>query len=417
MSTITERIQKSYIFQRFASAALIYSVSLYLARVLGEEKFGEVAFFLYFVKFMLTGQLGSVSGYILENYRNQEKTSVEDECLFLIGYSAHLIMIAICVFLIGLYIGKIYTLSAIAFTLTTPFFSLEPILRVRKYFYVSLLPDLILYVTILASLIIVKSFGHEALLNPESIILNSYLLIPISYIFLFSLVKETGIPFLNLCRAGASTKLIVKKYLNLIGAGFPAYLSTLAFSLLLFIDRFFLERYHSAAVLSSYMLGFQLCVGASLAITSKNFVSVVEIGEAYQREGSTKDIFWKQLRESTLIAIPAFAGLLAIAWIMQNHLLEGYATLFQSTCILGLGMMIFSISGSISPIVFFMKRQRVLTSAMMCFLVISLLGNTTVLYYQLSPNLLVFLTGLYLSVYGVFSICFSWNCSRVKYSS
>lgn len=403
-------VSNSFIFQRGVAAALIYGCSLYLAKATGEDSFGEIAFFLYLVKFMKMGHLGSVSGYIYAYYQS-DRREVQSPA-YLISYSTHLGLVALFVYFSSSYLGKVYALAAIGFALLIPFFSIEPILRVHKQFYISLLPDLVLYISVALSHIFLQESGLYITGETAKVIEFSFIFMLGFYPVLIILWRKYSDHLVNSSRDKIDVCSVSRDYLNCIAKGFPIYLSTLSFSLLLFVDRFFLERYYSHFSLSLYMLSFQLALGASLPITSKNFVGLVEIGEEFKEKGSIDALFRRQLRYALVIGLLTYSGLVISSWVLENRLLTSYSNLALTTSLLGLGLTIFSVSGSISPIVFFFKRQHVLLLGMFGLVSFSIINNLMALVLDLSPIYLTCVTSASLAFYGLFATYFAWNCSR-----
>ena len=369
------------------------------AWALGPQQYGQLAMMAFVGKMMLVGNFGSVSGYI-HRYYDQHQNAVDTRG-YLGAYLVHLILVALLAYWVSTFAGKIYSLGVLFFALLIPYFIIEPVLRVRRHFYVSLLPDIVISLAICASLVIARVFKGE--LRADSLIF---------LYFVLTLIFLSYLPYLWwICRQWRTLRVDERcrspiYYLSLVRTGFPMYLGTVGFLLLQFVDRFFLEQFHSPEALGTYMLAYQLASGATLLLTAQNFVAVVDFGELRRDNRSLTTALSRRLKSALIVGALSFLILLGISVFLETHFLESYSGLARNAAALGFGLCLFQIAGSVTPIAFYLRRQTVLTLGMFCLVVLSILHNLFVLQLDLFPLWISAFTGLWLSTYGVMGILF-----------
>lgn len=398
----------SFIIQRLVVAGIVFFTSLLLAKILGTDNFGQVAFYMYLIKFFLFSQFGSESGFFYQFY--SPAGSLESET-YLTFYSFQLWVVALLICLASYFLGGVYFFASLGFALLVPFFAVGPVLRINRIFGATLLPDLIISLTTFAGVGVWKLFRFGSTAENTEILLFSVLFIIVFYPVVVSMYSRLGVRiFLKIIRDQA----LFNSYLKTVQVGIPLYLATLAYTLLLMVDRFFLEKYYSPQSLSVYMLAFQLVTGASLPLSSQNFVSVIDIGEKNQDGNAMHKVLRRQLRQSALIGVWAYLGLIAIAVVLEKWYLTGYDGLVLFCAILGLGLILFFISGSVTPIAFYNGRQGFLTKFLFVIVGLSVLHNLWVIYMKWSAMWVAFFTAGSLGLYSVFAIFLSWNIIRQK---
>lgn len=407
-----QRIFHSFVFQRIAAAGIVFLCSFLMAKMLGPRKFGYLAFVLYLTKFLINGHLGSVGGYIF-SFFNKSNTLLN--CKFPLYYGIHLCLVVLVILLSGHWLGENYQLAAILFFILIPMFVLEPILRAHKSYYVSLLPDLLLYS---GTALVVLLVPDPATTSIKAIVYSTVLvLILLSLMALFLLVRNNK----NILTAswhpyseGFFQNL--KNYMALIEKGFILYLGSMAFTIFLFVDRFFLERFHEPNALGIYMLAIQLTTGVSMVISSQNFVNVVTIGEMVK---NNNDLVHKSLigtlRWSLFVALISFTLLIISAVIIEKIILPDYHGLVLYCIPLGLGFIAFYVSGSITPILFFSGRQTFPTLLMFLTASLCVAVNILIVFYHIKTVFLPWFTGAWLLCYSLIAICYSvFVAKRIK---
>jgi O-antigen/teichoic acid export membrane protein len=396
----------SFVFQRIAAAGIVFLSSLFLAKALGSEVFGQIAFYMYIIKFILAGQLGSESGFFYRYYSDSLQFNVSDYFLF---YSLHLVAVAGFVYLSSFLVGNIYFYASVGFALLIPFFSIGPLLRVSRIFYATLLPDIIISLTVVVSVCLFKYVYHSEHVNTNVILSPAILLILIFYPMLLILYKKLK---LTMHFRIVNDITFWKSYIQIVRDGIPLYLATLAYTVLLMVDRFFLEKYHSSKALSLYMLSFQLAMGASLPMSSQNLVSVIDIGEKNRENASMRAVLMNQLNKSLKIGIPSYLCLIALAFCLERWFLVEYDGLVELSAALGLGLILFFISGSVTPIAFYNEKQTILTVSLFAMTIVSVIHNLAVIYFKLSAHWIAYFTSIWLILYSVFAMYFTWGVIR-----
>jgi O-antigen/teichoic acid export membrane protein len=398
----------SFVFQRIVAAGIVFLSSLFLAKALGSEVFGQVAFYMYLIKFILAGQLGSESGFFFRYYSNSLQFSVTDYFLF---YSLHLLVVSGFVYLSSFWLGNIYFFASIGFALLIPFFSIGPLLRISRIFYATLLPDIIISLAAVASVCLLKYIYRSEEVNTNVILSSAVLFTLLVYPILLLLYKKLR---LSMHFKIVSDVKLWESYIRIVRDGIPLYLATLAYTVLLLVDRFFLEKYHSSRELSLYMLSFQLAMGASLPMSSQNLVSVIDIGEKNRENASMRSVLQKQLKKSLIIGIPSYLCLIVLAFCLERWFLVGYYGLMKLSAALGLGLILFFVSGSVTPIAFYNEKQTVLTVSLFAMTIVSVIHNLAVIYFKLSSHWVAYFTSTWLILYSVFAIYFTWGVIRRK---
>lgn len=400
LKKIFKKIFDNFIFQRIIAAAIVFLCSFFLAKRLGPEKFGYLAFIFFLVKLFLNGHLGSVSGYI---YVSFNKSSNLLTCRFPLYYFIHLVIISLIILIVSKWLGENYWFAGLLFFLIIPLYVIEPILRTHRIFYISLLPDIFLY---FGSFLVVL-FSHDSG-NIKTIIHKTMLVIVLFSILFFSLLKDKKIILMTSWHKHSNNfTQNIKSYIALLWEGFPLYLGSMAFTLFLFMDRYFLERYHEANYLGIYMLAIQLTMGLGMVISSQNFVNVVTIGEATMNDVPTSSILQKNLKWSLVIGVLSFIILIISAIIVEKIIIPEYANLTIYCIPLGLGFISFYICGSITPVIFFKGKQMFITILMFFITLLCLGSNIVIVYFNITPVFLPWFTGTWLFVYSIITIFYS----------
>ena len=216
----------TFVVQRAISAGVIIVTSFYLAKTLGPATYGAIGFFLYLSKTLLVGHLGSVSGYIFCTY-NKPRYALA--CRYPLYYLAQLALVSVIAMVIGLFLGKVYFYSGLAFLLLTPYHAIEPTCRVDRRFYVSLLPDLVMHLILLGLVAWHQFDGSE--IAATGIMQQAVWCLLASYPLLILVVYRSRTA-LSKAMSAPSRKPLVR-YARLAGYGLPLYASTLAFTLYL----------------------------------------------------------------------------------------------------------------------------------------------------------------------------------------
>jgi hypothetical protein len=160
------------------------------------------------------------------------------------------------------------------------------------------------------------------------------------------------------------------------------------------------------------MLSFQLAIGASLPISSQNLISVIDIGEKTRENVSMHVVLRNQLIKALLIGMPSYLCLLALSFSLERWFLVGYDGLVKLSAALGLGLILFFISGSVTPAAFYHEKQTKLTLSLFLMIIISVMHNLAVIYFKLSAHWIAYFTSIWLVLYAVFAVYFTWGVIR-----
>lgn len=389
---------RHYALQRVATAGIVTITAIVTARVLGPQRYGDLALFTFLVKFLLIGNLGSVSGYIFRYYHSAKDSTSCDG--YLGAYLVHLVFVALVAVIVSFFLDEVYLFAALGFAVLIPYYAIEPVMRVRRRFYASLLPDVVISLAACGSLLVVMVSGIPK--TSSTYLISLLALILLSYLPAMYLLRSE----LAMLRESLSI-MNIGIYVRLVAVGVPLYLATIGFMVFLFVDRIFLEHFHTAEALGVYLLAYQLAIGATLLLTAQNFVSAIDIGEALQRNRSLRRVFRKQLGLAAVIAVPAYAGMLLIAYGLETYFLNSYDGLTRTAAALGFGLVLFFSAGSVTGLAFFKARQRVLTFGLFVLVMFALLHNVLVLRVPLDADWVSYFSGALLSAYAIFAILYT----------
>lgn len=387
---------RGYTGQRLLTAGLVFACALLAAWVLGPALYGQIFLVMFIAKLLLLGNLGSISGYMHGFYKAEQPPP--DSGNFLISYGMHLSLFACVAIVVGFLVGKVYFLGAICFALLLPFFLVEPVLRVKRLFFISLLPDWVLNLSLLVGLFYYLFYGSQGN-DLEGII----------FVFLLALGFFSGVfLFLINWRWGLGRRLALARpmvnYIKLLRIGLPLFAGTAAFSLFLFVDRFFLERYHSAESLGVYMLAFQLATGATLILTSLNFTASVDYGELIKQKKPLGNFIVRRLRQALFVSAVSVLVLLVGAYILQQYFFQEYYGLIYAALSLGVGLCGFYAAGSVTPIAFYLNKQVFLMKAMFVIVILAISGNIYVVSKGLGYIWISFFSGCWLLSYAFVAV-------------
>lgn len=389
-------VLRGYTGQRLLTACLVFASALLTAWVLGPALYGKLFLMMFVAKLLLLGNLGSISGY-MHGFYNAEQPP-PDSGSFVLSYGVHLLLFSCAAIMFSLFLGRVYFLGAICFALLLPFFVVEPVLRVKRLFYISLLPDWALNLSSLITMFYYLFYG-----SPD----NDFE--PVVAVFLCALAffSVAFLFFTNwrwaLVRRLASVRLMFN-YIELIKVGFPLFAGTAAFSLFLFVDRFFLERYHPAESLGAYMLAFQLASGATLILTSLNFTAGVDYGELIKQKKPLAGFVVQRLQQALVVSVLSLILLLVGIYILQQYFFQGYRGLICAAFFLGVGLCGFYAAGSITPIAFYLNKQSFLMKTMFVVVALAVLGNIYVVSNGLDYIWISVFSGFWLLCYAFVAV-------------
>lgn len=355
---------------------------------------------VFISKTLLIGNLGSVSGFIFHHYSPLDLEKKNDpNTNFAILYGAHLFIVGLFSLVLSSFLGKEYFFGAIGFMILIPFYVVEPLQRIKRKFISSLYPEIILSLsTIFTSLII-------AYCKPNLFEKSSELLI-----IMILCITSAGLLIFQNKKKLAGIILKEKKNLSFciyaknIKTGFPLYSCTFAFLLLLSVDRIFLNRYHSPDTQANYFLAYQFALGSSLLLSAQNFISGIDIGEAYQQGRMSLNLFMKKIIFGALLAAFGFFAMIISIIFLNKFYFKSGSELIKSSAALGLGLSSFYISGNVSGFAFFKQRQIPLTIGLFIAVLVAIVYNIIIVKYQLPSIWISYFNGATLFTYAILAV-------------
>lgn len=400
---------KNFAVQRALAAGCYFLSAVYLAKVLAPQRYGEIVFFMMLTKMLLMGGAGSAAGYLFSTFKNRQELTQD----YLRFYMGHLFVVALAACWLGSLLGEVYLLSGIGFLLLIPYHAIEPLSRIEHKFYTSLLPDIVLHLSVVVTTTVLVMILPDSRANSTQIIAYSLVGVLALYVKFFSIIRPYG----GFSKGGdlVSFRTGLRRYGQVLLLGAPAFWAgTVAFTSFLFIDRFFLEKFHSKTTLGLYMLAFQLATGAGLFVSSRNFVSQVEIGELMRQNAPTRAIFHSQLKRSVLIAIPSFVVLVVASCVLERFVLSQYLGLALTSSVLGLGLIVYQVVGAVAMIGFYYERQWVLVFSQYSIIILAVFHNIFVLWWGLNGRVLAFFSSAWLILYSLLSLMLCWRLVKQR---
>ena len=251
-----------FVIAKVCVAVFVYSLYTVTALISNPKEYGDVLYVAFIAKFLQSLQFGAVSGYLFQSFSLENK--IIEKKAFVVMYGAQLVFLSMFLIVVSASLHlKNYTVGLLVFITLIPLYCAEPALRVERKFIFSLLPEL----CVASSIAIVFLANNVYRMNSEILLnfvaLSSLVVVSIIIIAFkktFSLVVETAPLF--------QYKTILVKYAKLVMMGFPQYVATTGFMLLMFIDRWFISHYNSASFLGVFMYSFQIVSGGGVVISS-----------------------------------------------------------------------------------------------------------------------------------------------------
>lgn len=396
------RLASGFVGQRVAAAAFILLSTMVLARILAPEDFGRVTFFATLAKYMLMGQLGAATGYTYYYFKSRDEI---EGLRFAFCYAVQLLLVAVAFAMLAPP-GSIYLLAAVGFGLLIPFHVLMPIARVQRSFYVSLLPDLILYGALLLAVGVHMVQGKAS--SPTSLIQLALLLVPLSYLVLWRVLtpEVRKLTF----STGRFDWEMLRRYGKLLGHGLSMFMANILYTVVILSDRLFIERFHAPEALGVYMLAFQIVLGACLVQAALNTVTLVDFGAAEQED--LMRLFRSKLRKGLVVTAGAMVVIVSAAFVLQRYIYPNFDGLFETAVTLAVGYLAFTLAGAVSPNIFFAGKYKYVVASMAMVCVMTLVHNAGVLLTEADWHWLPRLTSLWLFLHAIVVILVAYRLSR-----
>lgn len=408
---------RTFAVQRAAVAAVVLATLLFAGAVLEDVVAADLLLIMFLAKFLHMTNLGATNGYLISKYRGDGGAELADmdglsvgDREFVIGFVAQTVVVCSALLVISFVFAQAYLLGIIAYLIISPLLALEPVLRRRRNFFWSLLPDVALSVALLV--VSVGYFLGLTLGDPGSSLGPSQL-------FLFILITFVG----GVVRVrlwgwfrhgfGGLKRLPLGAYGRILYLGLPAYAGTAFFILASGMDRFFLPLHIEAGDRALYLLSYQLTTGAAVFISAMNFVTTVDLGEAHHSiHGIPLAALSKKLGFAMAIALPSLGALVIGCLVLERWILTGYSGLTALTAILAAGLFTFFVAGSITPALQYLRRQWPLTIAMGVAAVILFANNIFAMERGLGVTYLATVSATVLSCYALFATMFALSATH-----
>lgn len=395
------KLKASFLLQRIIAAVFVFFTGLLAAKILGTEFFGILYLTVYGGKILSLLSFGIQSGFLHQFYLTNAPKGASDS-KFLLSYSAHLVFISILLLLFVVFFGfHKYTYPVIYFIILIPIYLIEPIARTKRVFFVSILPDVIGAASVLTLLIFAQSVDF----------VYWHLIFIIASLF-FSIISTVF--FVKLCKisyispAKHTFKYWFKYYFSLLNSGMPLYVGTGLYLLYSAIDRIFIEEYFSNADLSMYTLSFQLASASTLILSALNFTGSINFGERINDRSSLQLLCTSNLKKSSVWAV--FGVLFAtLSAKILGFFLEDYNGTVLCTFALSIGLAIFFVSGSITPVLFYLNKTVFLNYNLFFVAIVAIIADYILILNFDSPLLIVFANSALLVIYSAVCVIYTFH--------
>lgn len=393
----------SYSVQRVATAGFSFATLLLGARMLPADVYAIILQTAFLAKFLQIMNFGAVSGYLVSRYSNQAPFEGRDDLMsegaFVSAYMLQLLVLCIILGLGSLILVPEYGYAHgfLTFGLMIPILALEPCLRYRRMFFVSLIPDFLLSIALLLAIVYWWLFQTDtALMALYHIVLGG---ITICIIHAFWTRREANKITLTAPWAWA-------KHMAVLKHGLAVYVASALFLVASSLDRLSLPAFATPQDINTYFLAWQLTVGSMIFLVSVNFVNTIDLGQARQSSSQLNTVLIRQkLLISAAIGAASLVALICGTWMLvQFFLPDTFANLTRIVTIMGAGLAIFYLSNTVTPIMAYIGQQRVLSWAMAGAALVIGLNNVFVYLNTLSLWWLIWGTSITLAGYAIFAL-------------
>lgn len=394
-----QKKMQSYTAHRIIVAGISFASLTFAAIAIPTDTFAVLISSAFLTRFLGVLNLGALTGYLVRRYSipdaNKSVFKITDNVY------AKLIFIQISGLAALVYLGgHIFfdqsIIGVFGLILIAPLISLEPMQRYRRNFSFSLLPELVLSI----ALSIVAFNYFFGLFDNNSIIIYFIIIGIGSFLGIFALDKSV-----NNVRSWP-LKAQLSEYLQSCRLGFPVYVGTLFFTIAQGADRLILPLHASTSEVAVYFLAMQLAIGSMLLVTASNFVNTVDLGEAMRStEGLEKKIIGDKLKKAGTIAVGSFTVVAGLAGTLEMFFLSSdYQGLFMMTLPLALGLGVFFVAGTITPVVAYYRRQLPLSIGMIIVASALIINNIIAYKFRIGPEWLALISAFWFILYGLFAV-------------
>lgn len=396
MLRLLKKISSYFLVQRLLISGLTYLAMLGLAKNLGASLYGNLAFLIFILKSFPAFNFGLSYGYIFYAYSSESEN-------YLASYIYGYLLIGLSYIIIsGLLVDPLIFLYG---PILLVLFIVEPIFKLRKYFLFSLYPEFFLNIAFLfAYYICGKNYlGFQITALSVLVILN--FLILFRHKGVLRKIKNSVSEW-QIANLGTIAKLVLNNIIALIQKGFNSYLYLLIIFGFLFLDRTLLKNTFSASALGTCMLAFQMSQAALYLMSTANFSSIIEIGELIKKNEFNKNFILRKLLLAALMGLGPMIFIYILLKVFAGFF-NDFTNLSLVFLIIGVGLFFSNLVNSISPILFFFRKQTLASiGTLFC------LGVILVSYgfaSKMNWDYLYVLTINYfaLAISSIFTICYS----------
>lgn len=330
------------VLSRISIAGFVYLGTFWLAAILTAEQYGKIAFSIFVTKSVVLSSLGAGQGliyFLINDDRSFNRTYSLFTCFSISIFSA----VYFIVYNPKYYL-LIYLISVVAIV--------EPYLKVNKKFLVSLYPEFFLVYCFFIYFASTKIFGvpNTFLVRPDVVLAL--------FVAAFSFLYRA--PLKGFLNELLNSKFSIERLKELILRGFPSYLFNLVFFLFLLADRSLVDAIYGGEKLGVVMLAYQLALIAGFVVSSINSKVIIDIGEMLKRSDSVLVPFMlRNIFISTLLGGGFLFFILVFLVFWGEYFFSGYHDLIYFFAIYGVGLLFFNVYGSVSPVLFYAKKQIV----------------------------------------------------------
>jgi O-antigen/teichoic acid export membrane protein len=389
LSQVTGSLQVpliGYIAVRYLAAILFAVETLLFARLLGPENYGRYALIVQVASLLVFAGIGSGSGYVYSYFRSADKPV--DHCYLTGAFVQYALGTVLGIAVLQMFESYL-ALSGLLFLIYIPYFITEPMLRVRNRFTLVVIGKSLgslATVTFALGLLLWSARQEQVGISLSTAIalvlvgnLSGY---AVYYVIIAARIKLFDFPALTRSLFERATWKYYWK--QILTPGVPDNLSSVVFLLFSYVDRLFIERYRSPRELGVYALAWQLSQGAILLLNSLNVISGVRVGEIVASDRTkVAGVLHRQLTVTATAALLVFVALVAGTMLLNLTLYADYAGLVKITTILSVGYIAVSISGSVSSLLTYGKRNIERILAHTAVLLVCVLGNVVAVKHGL----------------------------------
>ena len=158
-SPLLRRLVKNYTVQRVATATSSFCAVLLAAHSLPVESFGVILQAIFLAKFLTIVNFGAISGYFVSRYSKTgplADPTPELDARYFLSLITQFVVIGIVLFALSLFVLPNFLPGILTFLVFAPIYACEPIFRDKRWFFVSLLPDFVMAVSLLFLCLLIR---------------------------------------------------------------------------------------------------------------------------------------------------------------------------------------------------------------------------------------------------------------------